>query len=318
MKDYIGAMRDVRGDKYLNPAPPETRPENKITKIVVHHDAVIRPHDYDSMARYRSEAAGHYNSLGPGLQYHFKIDNTGEIFWIRPFNATLWHASNLDVNRASVAICVDGYFHPPHNQQPTREQLEALQQLLDWLCTKNPQFPADQNDVFAHREVALPAYPTACPGTILLPYVQQYRSSSKIVIPDSISYDWPSLQPSAPPPPVPVAPPTPPSVQISYRVIKGDKQIGAYQLEQNAWNKYLAENADKIIDDKGNDVTAIFKAKYQPPTPPPVPPKQDAEASKPIPADPTMQDAIIETNTIAKEIRDIVKAILTFLKGIFR
>ena len=33
------------------------------------------------MARYRSEAAAHYNRLGPGLQYHFKIDNTGEIFW---------------------------------------------------------------------------------------------------------------------------------------------------------------------------------------------------------------------------------------------
>ena len=66
MKTY--PMTDVRGDSYLNPAwPEEARSENSITKIIVHHDAVVRQHDYDSMARYRSEAAAHYQRLGPGL-----------------------------------------------------------------------------------------------------------------------------------------------------------------------------------------------------------------------------------------------------------
>ncbi len=322
MKNYIAAIRDVRGDGYLNPAPPETRPVGNIRKIVVHHDAVVRPHDYDSMARYRSEAAGHYNSLGPGLQYHFKIDNTGEIFWLRPFTATLWHASNLDINRTSVAICVDGYFHPPHNQQPTREQLEALKQLLDWLCTQHPEFPASQPDVFAHWEIALPAYPTACPGNILLPHVQQYRLRSKIDIPDGIGYDWPSLQPNVVVPPnmaPPAVPPTPPTVTINYRVIKADKQIGAYTVDTNAWNKYQAEAADKIIDQNGNDVTLVLKAKFEPAKPVEVtPPAGDAEKPKPIPADPTMQDAIVETNTIVKQIRDMVTAILAFLARVFK
>jgi hypothetical protein len=43
----------------------------------------VRPHDYDSAARYRTEAAAHYLRLGPGLQYHYKIDNVGTIFQTR-------------------------------------------------------------------------------------------------------------------------------------------------------------------------------------------------------------------------------------------
>ena len=100
MKTY--PITDVRGDTYLNPAwPQEARSGTSITKIVVHHDAAMRAHDYDSMARYRSEAAAHYQRLGPGLQYHFKIDNTGEIFWIRPFEVATYHSGDYNVNRTS-------------------------------------------------------------------------------------------------------------------------------------------------------------------------------------------------------------------------
>lgn len=211
MKDYIGNINDLRGDGYLNPTPPEYRPVGNITSIIVHHDAATRPHDYDSVARYRSEAAAHYQNLGPGLQYHFKIDNVGEIFWIRPFNATLWQAGDLAVNRTSIAICLDGYFHSPVNQQPTREQLEALKQLLDWLCTQHPEFPATTGDVYGHRQVTA----TACPGDLLFPYVDEYRRTGEITIPGSIGYDWPTFQPQAPTP-APVPPtPTPPSPPVT-------------------------------------------------------------------------------------------------------
>jgi hypothetical protein len=56
-------------------------------------------------------------------------------------------------------------------QTPTAKQTQALKELLDWLSTKNPQFPADQGDVFGHRELRS----TLCPGRNLIGWVQNYR-----------------------------------------------------------------------------------------------------------------------------------------------
>lgn len=309
MKNY--PITDLRGDSYLNPAGPEARPVGNIQKIVVHHDAVVRPHDYDSVARIRSEAAGHYNSLGPGLQYHYSIDNVGEIFWVRSHERTLWHCGNLPWNRTSIAIKLDGYFHAPHNQRPTREQYEALSQLLAKLCTQHPEFPAVQSDVYGHREASA----TACPGDTFFPWVKLYRDSLGTGgIPD-VPYDWPELQPSAPTPP-PVAPvPTPPTVTISYRVFKDGKQIGAYSIDTNAWNKYVAESADAIKDGQGNDITAQMTAKFNPPVPPPpVPPDGgDPEQPKPVPPNTDVED-LKKRVTI---LEGLVKAISDFLASIF-
>ncbi len=168
---------DWTSKSYLNPPwAGHNRFESSITKIVVHHDAVIRPDVYDDYTRYSNEAAQHYNTLGPGLQYHYKINNLGEIYRIRPHTVWLHHAGDATANLEGIAICLDGYFHQPYNQQPTPQQKEALQWLLNWLCTQNPQFPADQNDVFPHRSFSA----TACCGDILVPYVDRYRTTGNV------------------------------------------------------------------------------------------------------------------------------------------
>jgi len=305
-------ITDVRGDRYLNPNPPESRPVQNITSICVHHDAVVRPDDYDTMARLRNEAAVHYNNLGPGLQYHYSVDNVGEIFWVRPHEATLWHAGNLAVNRTSIAIKLDGYFHAPHNQQPTKEQLEALQQLLDKLCFQHPEFPASQQNVFGHREIVA----TACPGDLMINRVVNYRKT-KVVPLDGTVYNWPSLQPSAPTPPSEIiVAPTPPSTEVNYRVFKAGKQIGAYKTDTNAWNKYKAESADNIMTSSGQDVTAQLKAKFEPVVPPPeipTPPAQDENTN--------MQDIakmLGENNTMLKKILEIVTAIWQKIARVFK
>lgn len=311
MKTY--PITDVRGDTYLNPAwPQERRPESSIAKIVVHHDAALRPHDYDSMARYRSEAAAHYQRLGPGLQYHFKIDNVGEIFWIRSFDQALYHAGDYNVNRTSVAICLDGYFHPPYSQMPTREQYEALKQLLDWLCTQNPQFPADQDDVFPHRAISS----TACPGENLYGWVDAYRNSGGNVALPNVPYDWPEMQPSTPPPAPTEPTPTPPSVEIKYRVFKDGKQIGAYTKEENAWNKYKSDGGQMIQDSNGNDVTNEFIAKYVTPAPPdPVKPPTEDPADTTNPGGmPIETEPVIDLSFLAK----VVQAIVDFFNKLLR
>ena len=300
-------VTDLRGDKYINPAGPESRPVGNITRIIVHHDAVVRPHDYDTVARIRSEAAGHYNALGPGIQYHHSIDNVGEIFWLRDHDKTLWHCGNLAWNRTSIAVKLDGYFHQPHNQVPTKEQFEALKQLLDNLCTQHPEFPADQNDVYGHRE----ASPTACPGDNLFPFVVEYRTKNGNVTIPNVPYDWPEFQPSAPPTPVPPVQPTPPTVTISYRVFKDGKQVGAYSIDANAWNKYLATPGSVIKNQNGDDVTAQLKAKFEPPVPPPVVPEKQPEDTKPVPVntDPKVLDQLNRIEQILNWIKDLLTKI---------
>jgi len=268
MKNYIQEMfYDVRSDATLNPAPPETRPVKNITSIIVHHDAVVRAHDYDTMARLRQEAAGHTRTLGPGLQYHYSIDNVGEIFWCRDHEATLWNSGDLAVNRTSIAVKLDGYFHSPINQQPTREQLEALNQLLDKLCTQHPEFPATTGDVYGHRQIVA----TACPGDLLFPYVDEYRRTGNITIPGHIGYDWPSFQPEAvtpaptpPPAPTPASPPEPtpvpvtPPVVISPEVKNLQKDVDSIklgQVEQTNLLKRILEAVKAIL----TKITGVFK-----------------------------------------------------------
>lgn len=254
-------------DGYINPTPAVydngTHPRNlnQITSISVHHDASQRPHDYDSVARYHNEAAQHYQRLGPGLQYHFKIDNIGTIYQTRPLDEWLYCVGSSE-NVSTVAICLDGYFHPPYNEIPTREQYEALVQLLTDLVDKQKLVP--WSAVRPHRDFSS----TACPGDNLAPYVYAINSKADAQnIPANAVYDWPSEQPSAPPPVTPTPPPTPPVVEVSYRVFKGGKQIGAYKVDENAWNKYKAEG-DLIKNAAGEDVTAQLKAKFDPPKPP--------------------------------------------------
>lgn len=299
MKDYIGQAISLQGDSYLNPAwPGHTRNVNQITSISIHHNAIQRPHDYDSVAMYRNEAASHYQNLGLGLQYHYTIDNVGQVYVIRP-HTTWLHVVGSAENVTCLAICLDGNFE---NQQPTREQFEALYQLLENLCEQHPEFPATWPDVRPHADYSS----TACCGANLrgLIYPIKDKASAQSALLNKGEYDWPQYQ-NVPtlPPPAPVIPtPTPPSVVITYRVFKDGKQIGAYTQEKNAYNKYKAEGG-KIVDQNNNDVTAQLVAKYDPPTEPvPNPPVVDQT-----------HDYGQETNSLVKQILDIIKKIAIWL-----
>lgn len=288
MKTY--PVTDLTGDRYLNPVGAQygdgsgthQRAVGQITSISIHHDAVVRPHDYDSVARYRAEAAVHYNRLGPGLQYHYKIDNVGEIFRIRPHTTWLYVVGSAE-NVTNIAICLDGNFE---NQEPTREQFEALYQLLEELCERHPEFPATWPDVRPHADFSA----TACCGAKLRNsiYPIQDKASAQANLLNKGTYDWPELQPSAPAPaptptptPEPVPTPAPPTVIINYRVKMNNVQIGAYSVDKNAWQKHVGNPGSLIFDQNGNDVTAQLEAKFAPPVPPtPATPDQSHDYSE--------------------------------------
>lgn len=205
MKQY--AVVDLRGDTYLNPnvaygdgTGMHKRTPGQITSIAIHHNAIFRQHDYDSVAQYRSEAASHYQRLGPGLQYNECIDNTGVRFLIRP--ETTWlYANGSAENVTAYVICLDGNFE---NQEPTREQLESLYQRLLELCTQRPDIPATWPNVRPHASYTA----TACCGANLRNriYAIESQATAEAQLLNQGVFDWPELQPSAviPPPPVPV------------------------------------------------------------------------------------------------------------------
>jgi hypothetical protein len=223
MKNYIAEIIDLTTDSYINPAGAaygdgtgtHQRSLESIDVLGVHHDATPRPHDYDSVARYKQEAKEHYLRLGPGLQYHYKIDNTGQIFYTRPLTTWLY-AVGSEANTRGVWICLDGYFHPDVNQKPTREQYEALSQLIIELMTNRPDVP---NLVFPNVTPHSSFSPTACCGDTLRPYVLGVVDEpTALAIPTDVVYDWPEQQPavSVPNPPVdPIQPPVQPD-QITF------------------------------------------------------------------------------------------------------
>lgn len=204
---------DLTSDAYLNPPGDiwtdgegsHQRSVGEITSISVHHDAVDRSHDYDSVARMHTEAAEHYVRLGNGLQYHDVIDNQGTIYHVRPDN--LWlNVVGSSENRTTYAIKLDGNFE---TQQPTREQLEALFQRLLQLCTQRPDFPATWPNVRPHADFSA----TACCGLNLRNriYAIQDESTAQAQLLNQGEFDWPSMQPGyvPPAPPVNPAPPAP-------------------------------------------------------------------------------------------------------------
>lgn len=304
MKDYIGQAIDLTNDSYINPAwPGHTRNINTITSISIHHDAEYRPHDYDSVSRIRNEAAYHYNNLGPGLQYSAVIDNIGQIFYTRPLTTWLYVVGSNE-NTTCLAIKLDGNFE---NQQPTREQFEALYQLLENLCEQHPDFPAVWKDVRPHCDYSS----TACCGANLRNriYAIQDKASAQAQLLNQGVFDWPEYQSAPPAPPAPQPPvPTPPSPpSINYRVIKDGKQIGAYTVEANAYNKYKAEGG-AIVDQSGKDITALLVAKYDPPKPPPadVPPIDQTH------------DIVVENNNLLKQILKLITDLIGKITAIFK
>ena len=125
------------------------REEKDIEKIVVHHSAIKMDKRLSDETLLDQIMRVHVGHDWPGLSYHYVICPNGHIHKCNEHTDITWHDT---INNDSLGILVCGYFHPDVNDEPTKEQLISLKELLDWLCTENPQFPADEEDVVGHRD----------------------------------------------------------------------------------------------------------------------------------------------------------------------
>lgn len=136
--------------------PRKQRNLNQITTLVIHHDAGAKPprDDAGTFQRLRS----YYQQHSGLFPYHYAIAWDGTIYKCNPLSSILPHAKGA--NTVGVGIMLLGYFHPPHNEQPTAAQINSLRLLIADLKRGLPI----HLQVTPHREVV--GSKTACPGDL--------------------------------------------------------------------------------------------------------------------------------------------------------
>jgi hypothetical protein len=110
----------------------------------------------------------HTRGMPNGLAYHFVIGNgtssgNGEIEigdrWRRQVNGGHVHSDYL--NNIAIGICLVGDFN---REQPTRQQLESLDELIRYLRDRVGRHEGKVCIVKSHRAINPPQWPTDCPG----------------------------------------------------------------------------------------------------------------------------------------------------------
>lgn len=257
---------------YIQPGRAWYRRDIKGIKVFsIHHSASL-PLEKTNDQMIDELAQTHYKNGWPGLSYHFVITPDGKIYQINGYDEVTWVDS---VNWDCIGICLVGYFHEPYNQKPTEKQLSSLKGLLDELSTKHPEFPADQNDAYGHRE----RFATACPGDLLFPYVLEYRSKAGDVHWEPVAENPVNSQPASTPSVVPekidpVAPVEPLKyTETQYQEVVREKEEATRLLQEETakeivlnknYSAFVAlgyntvDDVKKIIDTKDEDVRKLI------------------------------------------------------------
>jgi hypothetical protein len=175
-------VRDISGELPREHAEnAEYRTLEEISTGIWHYDAVHAPDEYDPVERYRKQAEYHIGKVwgydkkgrplyGFGLMYHVRVSRKGEVFLANDFTLVTWQARGA--NHRGLGVCAD--LGP--GQEPTKEQVEGMRRVSDWLSYERPDIPhLTRPNWFGHGELRNDGNATDCPGR-LLPHVQSYRA----------------------------------------------------------------------------------------------------------------------------------------------
>jgi len=133
--------------------------------LIIHHTATPRDlTTFEAVKRYHVEKKGMYD-----IGYHFFIDSKGNLQKGRDENLVGAHCKTPppSMNLMSLGICLAGDFT---REQPTRDQLNSLSELLSRLMVK---YQLTRDKVLGHCEVKGTA--TLCPGQNLLIWLRDWR-----------------------------------------------------------------------------------------------------------------------------------------------
>jgi len=166
MRDEWGAQPPQAGYRYA-----------KATHLAIHHTASTSAGAADTQgecaAAVRAIQDYHMNTRGwIDIGYNYVICQTGDIFQGREDGNDRRDVVGAHdaYNAGSVGVSGLGYFHSPHNQQPTAALLDGFVSLLAWIADRRDIDPEGSSyyasygaltpNVYGHRDVRA----TACPG----------------------------------------------------------------------------------------------------------------------------------------------------------
>ena len=141
------------------PEKPIPLDPKKVKFIIVHHSATPRDKTtFESIKKYHVEVRKFWD-----IGYHWVILGDSTLKQGRSEEYIGAHAKG--VNFESVGVCVVGNFEI---EQPTRQQLETLELVLNQLMRKYNVSPVN---VLGHRDVAN----TLCPGKNLYEWLKDWK-----------------------------------------------------------------------------------------------------------------------------------------------
>lgn len=150
--------RDAWG---AQPALPGGIPHT-LTRMTIHHTAVVLGDNRNAPARLRQHQSLHQNERGwIDIAYHVSVDRNGNIYELRDPLIKGDTATEYDTTGHFLVLC-EGNFD---EETVTPEQLHGAAMAFAWAAST---YAIDSNVIEAHRDYAA----TACPGADLYSHVQ--------------------------------------------------------------------------------------------------------------------------------------------------
>jgi hypothetical protein len=157
------------------------------THVAVHHSASTSDFDSTSWAQCAANVKSiqTYHMFGNGwcdIGYNYLVCKHGDNFEGRAGGDNVKGAHD-GYNCGSMGVCLMGYFHPPYNQSPTAQSLDALEELGAWKCAQQGIDPLGsayyagyggvKPSVYGHKDVGS----TACPGDLVYAQLPAIRNA---------------------------------------------------------------------------------------------------------------------------------------------
>ncbi len=145
-------MNGVQLITFHHSGDPEPFLANDTAGTAIHLDKVRHFHISPVVNKQKPQGAGMCD-----IAYHYAIDRMGRVWELR--NVTYQGEHVKDVNAHNLGVVVLGNFmlQPMTTQQQARVKVFA--------AALKAQYRVPVRKLWVHREIALPAHPTVCPGT---------------------------------------------------------------------------------------------------------------------------------------------------------
>ena len=140
--------------------PSGTFERHTISRMTVHHSAVLLAANTDAPRHLRAYQNDHQSLDWPDIAYHLAIDLHGNVYQLRPLWTVGDTRTSYDPAGHLLVLCIGNF----EQQTVPAAQLNATADVLAWASTR---FGVSPRTIRGHRDFAQ----TSCPGEDLYRYI---------------------------------------------------------------------------------------------------------------------------------------------------